>query len=61
MHRPLYPPGHKKAGQRKADKDLTPAEIRTQEDQVMLYDGYKRAAAERVVGKIADAHETLGK
>ena len=36
MLRPLYPPGHKKAGTVKADKDLTPEEVASQEQQLWL-------------------------
>ena len=36
MLRPLYPPGHKRAGQAKDDKDLTPEEKAIQEQQLWL-------------------------
>lgn len=36
MHRPLYPPGHKRAGTVKDDKDLTDEEIEKQQQQLWL-------------------------
>ena len=59
MHAILYPPGHKKAGQRKADKDLTDAERQSQEDAMKLYHGYRRAHASSFLGRISDAEAVL--
>ena len=38
MHTILYPPGHKKAGQRKAEKDVTREERQSQEAQQRGFD-----------------------
>ena len=59
MHAILYPPGHKKAGQRKADKDLTDAERQSQADSLKLYHGHRRAQAAVFLGRIAHADAVL--
>ena len=56
---PLYPPGHKRAGQRKADKDLTDAERRSQEDSMRLYHGRRKVRARNVLGAIEKAKSVL--
>jgi len=38
MHKPLYPPGHKRAGTPKADKDLTPEEQASMRAQQRAFD-----------------------
>jgi len=59
MHTILYPPGHKKAGQRKAEKDKTDAERRSQEDQERYRTGREQRVAREVIKPIADALRTL--
>lgn len=59
MHAILYPPGHKKAGQKKAPRDITEAERRSQEDQERLRIGCEQALAHQVLKPIADALRTL--
>ena len=59
MYTILYPPGHKKAGQRKAEKDKTPAERRSQEDQERYRTGREQRLAKEVIKPIADALRTL--
>ena len=50
---------HKKAGQRKADKDLSDAERQSQEDQENFRIGREQALAKQVIKPIADALRTL--
>ena len=50
---------HKKAGQRKADKDLSDAERKSQEDQQKRYHGIRRARAAAVLAPIANAEAVL--
>ena len=50
---------HKKAGQRKADKDLSDADRRSQEDQERNRSGRDERQAKAVVRPIIDALRTL--
>ena len=59
MHAILYPPDHKRAGQRKGDKDLTDAERQSQEDSLKLYHGNRCARAKAFISRIADAKAVL--
>ena len=59
MHAILYPPGHKRAGQKKADKDLTDAERQSQEDSLKLYHGYRCARAKAFISRISDAEAVM--
>ena len=59
MHAILYPPGHKRAGQKKADKDLTDAERRSQEDAMTLYHGSRKRRAGNFLGAITKAKSVL--
>ena len=59
MHAILYPPDHKKAGQKKAEKDKTDAERRSQEYQERFRIGREQALARDAIKPIADALRTL--
>jgi len=50
---------HKKAGERKADKDLSDADRQSQVDQQTMYHGNRRRNAAAVLRPIADAEAVL--